>query len=105
MKISIKELSTIYTYIEKWMLKFSDDEVELPNALYWSITSDKRENILKTPTLCIGSLVDDWQELQKLSQRDFATIADVDRLANVLIALGEAILRQDLTVTVKKKNK
>ena len=57
--------------------------------LYWLIAPDEREDLTKEPKLCVGSLRDDLSKLKKLPSRQFATLVDIDRFANVLIALGE----------------
>ena len=45
------------------------------------------------PKLNVGSLEDDWQELKKALDRKFITPVDLERFANILIALSEDIIK------------
>lgn len=64
---------------------------------YWIIASGDRENFnIETPDICVGSLYDDIEYLKKILEGVNApTPVDFDRLASVLIAVGERISRSD----------
>lgn len=97
MKITILELTKIYTIIKETIFS-SFDIIEISSDYYWHISSDERENMNKKPELCAGSLNDDWQELKLIPQRGLASLVDVDRFANILISISEAILQKNSLV-------
>ena len=90
MKITLIELRNVYLQLYKAVLSFFN-EIEIVSDYYWCTAADERENLDKKPTLCLGSLVDDWAELKKITQREFATLVDVQRFANILISIGEIV--------------
>ena len=81
----------------------SDNAIDLPNDPYWTTLPSQREKILENPIVSIGYLSKDWHELQKLSQKKLATIDDINRFANILIAIGEAVLQKDFAAPESSK--
>ncbi|MDJ0658444.1 MAG: hypothetical protein QNJ42_03030 [Crocosphaera sp.] len=62
---------------------------------YWLITSDEWEdfNSNSPPDPVVGSLIDDWESLQKiLTQEHIVTYLDYERFASILRAISETIV-------------
>ncbi len=97
MKITVNELKTICELLLDKAEKIGFKEVEFDTDNYWFVSSDERENFTKdTPNLCVGSITDDILSLKGILNKTYpSTPVDFDRLANVLIAIGERISRSD----------
>ncbi len=93
MKISIDELKLISDHIIK-ELNRERKEIELHGDYYWCVVGRERESMEKVPDqLGVGSLLDDWIELQKIKSTKFVTVVDIERFANILISIAEAITK------------
>ena len=96
MKITITELSQVCELLFKKTKLSGFNEIDFDTDNYWTIASDEREKFDKEPALIVGSLFDDIEELKKiLHKKNPTTIVDFDRLANILVAVGERISRSD----------
>jgi hypothetical protein len=95
MKISVDELKIIHELIIKHMEISGFEQFELDGDYYWYVSADERENFEKKPKLCVGSLQDDLNELKKIVGTQQVSIVDLDRFANVFIAIGEAISKSE----------
>ena len=95
--ISINELKNLCRLLLDKAEKIGFKEIEFDVDNYWFVSSDEREVFNENyPTLSVGSITDDIQSLKKiLDKTNPSTPVDFDRLANVLIALGEKISRSD----------
>lgn len=92
MKASLDELRCLLDLIIEELKIEGVQAVQLTGDSYWHVASDERENFAKIPDqFCVGSLIDDWNELQKAMNRKFATRVDMERLANIMIAMVEEI--------------
>jgi hypothetical protein len=61
---------------------------------YWVVEPPAWADFQKEPSLCVGSLVDDWAELQRVLKEDIVTTVDFNRLGAVLRAVSERLGRQ-----------
>ena len=98
MTIKVSELKELCNIILNRAEIMGINEVNLESDNYWLISSDDRENFsTEIPNLCVGSLFDDVEELKKvLIKINMPTLVDFDRIANVIIALGERISKSDM---------
>lgn len=94
MEITLAEINNMYLQLHVKLLS-ACEEIELCSDYYWCAAADERENLDKKPTLCVGSLEDDWAELIKILPRAFASLVDAQRFANILISIGEAMRQQN----------
>ncbi|AEV68169.1 hypothetical protein [Acetivibrio clariflavus] len=95
--ISINELKNLCRLLLDKAEKIGFKEIEFDVDNYWFVSSDERKVFKEnTPSLCVGSITDDIQNLRKvLDKTNPSTSVDFDRLANVLIAVGEKISCSD----------
>jgi len=95
--ITINELKILCQLLLDKAEKIGFKEVEFDVDNYWFVSPDEREVFSENiPSLSVGSITDDIQSLRKiLDKTNPSTPVDFDRLANVLIALGEKISRSD----------
>ena len=91
-RITVNEIELIF---ERLIEKIKNDGIEfldLETDYYWIIASDEWDNFESSPDMCVGSLVDDWNELQKiLNPERMVTYVDCDRFASILRAVSETI--------------
>ena len=97
MKITIEDLLKILELLISKAEHSGIETIEVNSDYYWNISSEDRENFTTDkPDVCVGSLYDDLQELQKvLSKKNPPTILDFERLGNILIFLGNKISKSD----------
>lgn len=69
------------------------DEIELETDYYLIIPGDEWERVEENPEPAIGSLHDDWKELQRVLHDDdhFFSTVDMDRFASLLPAISEKL--------------
>ena len=93
MEISVNELASICDILVSKAKERGFGSVDLLIDNYWYISSDEREDFISKPNnLCVGSLYEDINYLRKiLDEENIPTPVDFDRLANVLIAVGQRI--------------
>ena len=61
--------------------------------MYWVIEAPEWTELSGAPKPCVGSLRDDWQHLQRVLAGEMPTAVDFNRLAAVLRAVSERIVR------------
>lgn len=61
---------------------------------YWVVQPPEWTDFQHEPSLCVGSLIDDWAELQRVLKEDIVTTVDFNRLGAVLRAVSERLGRQ-----------
>lgn len=61
---------------------------------YWVVQPPEWTDLQHKPSLCVGSLIDDWAELQRVLKEDIVTTVDFNRLGAVLRAVSERLGRQ-----------
>lgn len=94
MKVTVSELRILF---EKLMNKMEENGIISLDIndidYYWIVSSDEWTNFETDVSLDVGSLIDDWQSLQKvISEEHIPTYVDFDRLASILRAIGETIV-------------
>lgn len=92
-KIQANEIELIF---QKMIQKFKIDRIEsleLDTDYYWIVTTDEWDDFDSTssPSLAVGSLVDDWTSLLDDLKNDQITYLDLERLSSILRALSEKI--------------
>lgn len=93
--IRIEQLEFIFKLLIE---KAKNDQIKTLSIdidYYWIIMSDDWEDFSSnsTPDPAVGSLVDDWESLQKiLTQEHIVTYVDYDRFASILRAISETIM-------------
>lgn len=97
MKISVEELKRMYDIIIDKAINSGFIEIEIDTDYYWTVLPNEREGFNSgAPEPGVGSIIDDIENLRKvLKGENPPTCVDFDRLANILIAIGERISRSD----------
>lgn len=92
-QITIEEIELIFTRL---IQRVKNDEitfVDIETDYYWIVTSDEWGDFTSSsPQVAVGSLVDDWDSLQKILRTEqTVTYLDWERCASILRAMSEAI--------------
>lgn len=97
MKVELQKLKQLCNLLIDRAQESGFQEIEIDVDNYWIIVSDDRENFsTNSPNICVGSLIDDIESLQKiLDGTNQPTPVDFDRLASLLLAVGERISRSN----------
>lgn len=97
MKITVEEMKRLCEILLETAERSGFQEFELDADYYWLIGSDDREDFSTgEPEVVVGSLREDIESLRKISEgSNPPTTVDFDRLASVLVAVGEHIQRSD----------
>ncbi len=98
MIVKLDELKNILEILISKAENSKIKKIEIDNDYYWNISTDDRENFtVDQPEVCVGSLYDDLQELNKvLNKQNQPTPLDFERLGNILIFLGNKISKSDI---------
>lgn len=95
-EINLKELSKLFEILIKEAIEAGFEKIDVDSDNYWVVTSSERDDFSRTPVISVGSLIDDMESLRKvLEGSNPATTVDIDRLANVLIAISNYITNSD----------
>ncbi|MBD2181644.1 hypothetical protein H6S82_21410 [Planktothrix sp. FACHB-1355] len=98
-QISVDEMEQFFKRLIQRIKDDKIDFIDVETDYYWIINSDVWDNFDVTPDISVGSLIDDWNSLQKvLTSEQMVTYLDYDRFASILRALSETIS------PLKKKN-
>ena len=94
MNVTVRELRILF---EKLMNKMEENGILSLDIndinYYWIVSSDEWTNFQSDVNVDVGSLIDDWDSLQKvLSEEHIPTYVDFDRLASILRAVSEKIV-------------
>ena len=97
MKVKMSQIKHLSEILINKALDSGFEEIEIDSDYYWLVSSDEREDFSSnTPIMCVGSIDDDIDSLIKILKGvNPPTIVDFDRLANVLIAVGQRISSSD----------
>jgi len=97
MKVKLEDIKKLCKIIVDQAENSGFNELNLTGDYYWTIKSEDREDFSKdTPIICVGSLHDDIEYLEKILEgSNPATIIDFDRLANLLSAIGNEISKSE----------
>lgn len=81
----------LYILIDK-LEDSSCDNFSLEKDLYWNIPDEELYNVYKEPTdLTMGSLVEDWEFLQKVLRKEREVIGyDFNKISNILKSIGHS---------------
>lgn len=93
MELRIGELQGLFKILVDKLEGLNLTEFKFESDNYWVISPDERVDFSTgSPNLCVGSLKDDLDSLKRvLNGSNPLTPVDFDRLASVLVAIGEAI--------------
>lgn len=97
MKINLNEIRQIFNNMLDRANELGITEIETNVDYYWIVTADDRTNFnTKVPNVCVGSLIDDYEELKKtLDGTNPHTALDFDRVANIIVEVGNEISSSD----------
>lgn len=88
--ITPEELRKICEMLLNQVITSGFKQIDLETDYYWDIFMDDREDFNIKPDPVVGSLFDDIEELRRVLRKEIPpTVVDFQRLANVLIAVGE----------------
>jgi hypothetical protein len=93
MEIQTRQLEIIFQKIISKLKEDGIDRVELNQDMYLFLSnrdSYEMNQVVEKPL--IGSLVDDWEELKKISEdKQIMTYVDFERLSSILRAVCEEL--------------
>jgi hypothetical protein len=91
-RVSLSDMENIWMSLVERMRKDGIEDVDIDDDYYWLVSTDEWANFESTPNCVVGSLHDDWAELQKVVRRQqIPTYLDLERFASVLRSLSEKI--------------
>jgi len=96
MNVNLKNIIELSNQLLNKVIECGFEEVELENDWYWEIFCEDREDLSKKNKTGIGSIYDDLEALNKiLNKKNIGggLIINVEKFANIIIAVQEAILR------------
>ncbi|HMB92270.1 MAG TPA: hypothetical protein VKP65_15565 [Rhodothermales bacterium] len=76
------------------LLQRLGDEIILRTDYYLTITTDEWDQVGENPKPTVGSLYDDWDDLQRLLRDDdrYFSAVDIERVGSILRAISEEIV-------------
>jgi hypothetical protein len=86
MKIQVDTVRQAVNLLLDLVIEMQGNSVEIPNDFYWFIPSDCLHETVKPERLTLGSLKDDWQEIEKV-------VEDPDDSVEYALVWCAAILR------------
>ena len=97
MRINLNEIREIFNDLVDRTEELGFKEIDTDTDYYWHVSSDERKNFgIQEPILSVGSLIDDYVELKKtLIGTNSHTTIDFDRIANIIIEIGNSISNSD----------
>lgn len=87
MQLAMLAKQLIENYRERGYEAVSIEDMDM----YWVIQPPEWTELQREPTLSVGSLKDDWEELQRVQEGRIPAAVDFDRLAAVLRAVSERL--------------
>ena len=96
MKINIEELELIFNILISRLQEFNLSEINIEDIdYYWSISYDEWTNMNKVPENTVGSLSDDWNELNKIiiGEKEIMTLVDFDRFSSIIKAISNVLYK------------
>lgn len=85
-------LLKVFSVIEERLSFYMEDSLEIDQDYYYNIPMSDAYDVLNDAKVTIGSLRDDWVELERLvGSEKHATLIDFDRFAALLKAISEEI--------------
>jgi hypothetical protein len=97
MKVNLNEIKLILNNMLDRAKEIGFEEIDINADCYWVVTADDRINFeIEKPNLCVGSLIDDYNELSKaLNGVNPYTVVDFDRVASIIVEIGNEISNSD----------
>ncbi|WNG19705.1 hypothetical protein [Cystobacter fuscus] len=94
--IQLRQLLLLLAMLVEHYQQAGVDALEIDDMdYYWVVQPPEWTDFQKEPSsLCVGSLIDDWAELQRVLKEDIVTTVDFNRLGAVLRAVSERLGRQ-----------
>ena len=97
-------LSDAYYLSEIILSKIENNGIQkiyISENFYWGVFFDDASRNKRKPKLTVGSLVDDWDWLKKVSSKEYyITNIDLYRLGNVIIAIGRDLYKSGSLLSV-----
>lgn len=97
MKIALNEVRSLFEKLFGYAEEMGFKELKIDIDYYWLISFDDAYSP-KAPEIVMGSLVDDWKELEKILHKGMSTVVDFERLGNVFKIIG-----YEITQLIKSK--
>lgn len=93
--IHLRQLLLLLAMLVEHYQQAGVDALEIDDMdYYWVVQPPEWTDFQHEPSLCVGSLIDDWAELQRVLKEDIVTTVDFNRLGAVLRAVSERLGRQ-----------
>ncbi|WNG33312.1 hypothetical protein F0U61_06530 [Archangium violaceum] len=93
--IHLRQLLLLLAMLVEHHQQAGVDALEIDDMdYYWVVQPPEWTDLQHKPSLCVGSLIDDWAELQRVLKEDIVTTVDFNRLGAVLRAVSERLGRQ-----------
>lgn len=94
MKIKTEDIEKILGLLIAKLKEGGISYISVENDYYWKIIEADAYNFEKSPDPATGSLIDDWESLQKVlnNEQIFSYGLDLQRVAAILNAISAAIV-------------
>lgn len=90
--IHLRQLPLLLTRFIEHFQREGTDTVKIDDMdYYWVVEPPEWTDLQHDPSLCVGSLVDDWAELQRVVEGGIVTTVDFNRLGAMLRAVSERL--------------
>ncbi len=94
MDFNLAQLNLILARMVEEYMQRGVESVQIDDVdEYWVVGSPEWTNFSQKPEPAVGSLSDDWTELQRLLKDKMPTAVDFDRLAAVLRAVSDQLVK------------
>jgi hypothetical protein len=105
MKIQVDTVRQAVNLLLDLVIEMQGNSVEIPNDLYWFIPNECLHETEKPDRLTLGSLKDDWQEIEKVVEDpDDAVEYALVWCAAILRALGDPKVRTPIKAATLRHN-
>lgn len=90
--ITVAELETLFKLVIRKLKKEKIENIYLDIDEYWIVLADEWSDFSTSPSLAVGSIVDDTSYLKKaIQENEISTYSDLDRIASLLHAISELL--------------
>jgi hypothetical protein len=90
--IEMRQLLLLLSMLVEHFHQASVDALDIDDMdYYWVVQPPQWTDFQNEPSLLVGSLIDDWAELQRVLKEDIVTSVDFNRLGAVLRAVSERL--------------
>jgi hypothetical protein len=92
--IHLRQLPLLLTRLVEHFQQTGVGALEIDDMdYYWVVEPPEWTDFQQEPSLCVGSFIDDWAELQRVLKGDIVTTVDFNRLGAVLRTVSERLSR------------